>query len=98
MTHVVRDDSAVLQAKDALAAAGNIFVMGDDDEGAFPSGRRRKQNCHHFDGGGRVEGPGGFVSEDNRRIDHLGPGNSDALGLAPGEPVSYTHLTLPTKA
>lgn len=92
MTYVVRDDPTVVQMKDALAAAGDVLIMGDDDEGASPPGRRRKQNGHHFDGGGRVEGSGGFVSEDNRRIDYLGPGNSDALSLAPRELANPTIL------
>ena len=40
---MVRDDPTVVQMKDALAAAGDVLIMGDDDEGASPPGRRRSR-------------------------------------------------------
>ena len=95
MAHLVGDDPAVLQAQDALTAAGDALVMGDDDEGASPPGRRREQDGHHLDGSGRVEGSGGLVGEDDRRVDDLGSGDGHSLRLAAGEltDASFLHAS-----
>lgn len=35
MMYVVRDDLIVVQMKDVLVVVGDVFIMGDDDEGVF---------------------------------------------------------------
>jgi hypothetical protein len=81
----VFNDRAVADDEGAVAGAGEVVIVGDDDEGHLVVGGEADEHVH--DGGGvlGVEVAGGFVGEEDVGLVGDGTGDGDALLLAAGE-------------
>src|SRR5258706_5139625 len=69
---------------DALAAVGHRRVMGDQENRAAVFDELIEESEDGL-AGFAVEGAGGFVGQENKRIIHQSAGDADALLLAAGE-------------
>ena len=79
---------AVLKADLAIAEGGEVFVVGDDDEGDALT-VEFEEEIDDFGAGGGVEVAGGLIGEDNFGVVDDGAGDTDALFLAAGEVVGF---------
>ena len=80
----VFEDSAVLDAHDAAGVLGDVFSVSDQNDRA-PFGVKLFEQRQDFVAALAVQGAGGLVGENHRRIVHQGAGNGDALLLAAGK-------------
>ena len=83
----IGSDGAIGKADDALAAAGQIHIVGDDDKGGVgASGVFFRLPCQQqiddFGAGGGIEVAGGLVGEDDGGARGQRSGNGDALLLS----------------
>ena len=78
------DDLAVLHAGDALGGGGDVVVVGDHQDRLAALVEAAEQLDHLVAALG-VEGAGGLVGEQERRLVGEGPGDGEALALAAGE-------------
>lgn len=81
----VGDDAAVFQLEKAVAAGGELGIVGGDDEGLAELAMERKQEFHQLFGVGGIELAGGFVREEKGGFRDQGPGDGDPLALASGK-------------
>ncbi len=79
----VAGDEAVADADDAAGVAGDLFLVGDDDERVALVGEGLKELEDFFAGAG-VEISSRLVGEEDRRAVDEGAGDGDALALAAG--------------
>ena len=85
MTHSgVFDDPAVLNAHDAAGMLRDIFGVGDQNDRP-PFGVQLLEQRQDFVAALGVEGAGGFVGENHRRVVDQGTSDGDALLLAAGK-------------
>jgi len=77
-------DSAVLDAHDAAGVLGDVFGVGDQYD-RTPFGVKLFEQSEDFIAALAVQGAGGLVGENHRRVIHQGAGNGDALLLATGK-------------
>src|SRR5665213_3292520 len=63
----VRHDLAVAERHDARAVLGDVHFVRDEQHRDAGFAVQRLENVHHFDAGPRVEVPGRFVRQQNRR-------------------------------
>ncbi len=75
---------AVLQPDDPLGLDGDGVVVGDEHHGV-PRGVELLQHGQHLPARVGVQGAGGLVGQDHRRVPGQGPGDGHPLLLAAGE-------------
>ena len=80
----VFENAAVLDAHDAAGVLGDVFSMGDQNNCA-PFGVKLFEQSEDFVAALAVQGAGGLVGENHRRVVHQGAGDGDALLLAAGK-------------
>jgi hypothetical protein len=78
-------DASVDDVEDAVAGAGEIGVVGDDDEGFAAFVGEIEEEGHDFGAVFGIEVAGGFVGEEDIGIVDKGAGDGGALLFAPGE-------------
>ena len=78
------DDLAVLHADDALGGRGHVVVVGDHEDRLAARVEAAEQLDDLVAALG-VEGAGGLVGQQQRRLVGQGPGDGQALALAAGE-------------
>ena len=77
-------NESVPHANDALAMAGNIFLVGHDENGDSPVIIERLKRLQDFFGGGGIEVAGWLVGQEEGRLVDQGPGDGHTLLLAAG--------------
>lgn len=80
---LIGEDASVLHLGDAVGEVVNPGIVGDDNHGSVGGAGDVLEQIHHGVAGLAVEGGGGFVADHQTRIVDQGPGNGDALLLAP---------------
>ncbi len=75
---------AVLDAHDAAGVLRDVLRMGDQNDRA-PFGVKLLEQREDFVAALAVQGAGGLVGENHRRVIDQGTGNGDALLLAAGQ-------------
>jgi hypothetical protein len=75
---------SIAQPYNAVGVIGDIFFMGNEDDGVA-GGLDATEDIHDLDGGLGVEVPGRLIGEDEGGVIDQRPGNSDALALTTGE-------------
>jgi hypothetical protein len=78
-------DASVDDVEDAVTGAGEIGVVGDDDEGFVVVVGEFEEERHDFRAVFGIEVAGGFVGEEDIGIVDKGAGDGGALLFAPGE-------------
>ena len=76
---------AVNDFDNALGIAGNIFFMGNQNNGAVQVAVELGEQFHNFDTHLGIEVTGRLVGKNNRRIVDNGAGNRHTLLLAAGK-------------
>ena len=76
-------DAAIGEVEDVVRPPDGGDAVGDEKDGPFPA--PGGEVAHHGLLGSRVEGRGGLVEHQNRRVAHHGPGDGEPLPLAGGE-------------
>ena len=84
LRHFAGDDLAVADVDLALAVVGDLEVVGDDDDGAALPVELFEEGEDFLAGAG-IQGAGGFVGQDDRRVGDDGAGDGDALPLTAGK-------------
>ena len=80
----VFEDSAVLDAHDAAGVLRDVFSVSDQNDRA-PFGVKLFEQSQDFVAALAVQGAGGLVGENHRRVVHQGAGDGDALLLTAGK-------------
>lgn len=78
----VGNDAAIGHADQALGAAGQRFIMGDDDERGAGLGAAIKDEVDNGSAGGAIEIAGGFIGKQQRGARGKRAGDGDALLFA----------------
>ena len=75
-------DAAILHGDDALAAPGQLGVVGDEDERGARPAMQRKNEVHDLSAGFAIEISGRLVGEQDFGLRRQRPRKRDALLLA----------------
>ena len=81
----LREDGPVPEEEDPLGIAGGEGVVGHQEDGGPQVAVHVLQGGQEHLGGVAVQGPGGFVGQDQLGPVHHGPGAGAALLLSPGD-------------
>jgi len=87
---VIAGDDAVADGDDAVSVLGDVWLMGDEDDGVS-LGVEVVEEGHDLVAGLGIQVAGGFVGEDDGGPIDEGSGDGDALALATGEFIRLVH-------
>jgi len=82
---MVFHDHAVAERRRACPVLGDIVFVCDEHHRDVSLPVQLLEDAHHFNAGFRVEVPGGFVCQENRRLVDERSGNGHALLLTAGQ-------------
>jgi hypothetical protein len=78
---LIGGDQAVADADDPAGVKGNLFFVGDHDDGVSTPGQFFEE-AEDLDAGLGIQIPGGLVGQDDGRRVYQGSGDGDALTLS----------------
>jgi hypothetical protein len=76
---------ALFQIQGSLAQAGQLMVMGHDNEGRVEAFGELKHQIEHLFGRCTVQVASGFIGQHTRWVRHQSTRHGNSLALSPGE-------------